>query len=147
MSIKERVIHRIYNVIDEVNDQYEKDKQLEKSLDTVLFGKGGKLDSLGLVHLIVATEEKIEDEFEIAITIADEKAISQRRGPFKTIGSLADYVVALLEETVSNISASFDETKINALIAAKTAFQPNLEEEVQNAINNERNLLKTLKKT
>ena len=35
---------------------------------------------------------------------------------------------------------------INALIAAKTAFQPNLEEEVQNAINNERNLLKTLKK-
>ena len=53
----------------------------------------------------------------------------------------------LLEETVSNISASFDETKINALIAAKTAFQPNLEEEVQNAINNERNLLKTLKKT
>ena len=52
-----------------------------------------------------------------------------------------------MEETVSNISASFDETKINALIAAKTAFQSNLEEEVQNAINNERNLLKTLKKT
>ena len=49
-----------------------------------------------------------------------------------------------LEDTVSNISSSFDEIKINALIAAKKAFQPNLEVNVQNAINNERNLLKTL---
>ena len=50
----------------------------------------------------------------------------------------------VLEDTVSNISSSFDNIKINALIAAKKAFQPNLEENVQNAINNERNLLKTL---
>ena len=50
----------------------------------------------------------------------------------------------LLEDTVSNISSSFDDIKINALIAAKKAFQPNLEENVQNAINNERNLLKHL---
>ena len=50
----------------------------------------------------------------------------------------------VLEDTVSNISSSFDDIKINALIAAKKAFQPNLEENVQNAINNERNLLKHL---
>ena len=33
---------------------------------------------------------------------------------------------------------------MSTLIAAKKAFQPNLEENVQSAINNERNLLKTL---
>ena len=50
-----------------------------------------------------------------------------------------------LEASLSKISLSFDDIQINALIAAKKAFQPDLEEQVQNAINNERNLLKTLK--
>ena len=40
---------------------------------------------------------------------------------------------------------SFDNIKVDALIAAKKVLQTNLEENVQNAINNERNLLRTLK--
>ena len=45
---------------------------------------------------------------------------------------------------INKIVLSFSETHMSTLIAAKKAIQPNLEENVQNAINNERNLLKTL---
>ena len=45
---------------------------------------------------------------------------------------------------INKIASLFKEVSINTLIAAKKAFQPNLEENVQNAINNERNLYKVL---
>ena len=49
-----------------------------------------------------------------------------------------------ISNEINKIVLSFSETHMSTLIAAKKAFQPNLEENVQNAINNERNLLKTL---
>ena len=45
---------------------------------------------------------------------------------------------------INKIASVFKEVSINTLIAAKKAFQPNLEENVQNAIKNERKLFKTL---
>ena len=98
MTHQNQILRLIFSAVDEINQQLAKDQQLERSIDTVLFGRSGKLDSLGLVNLIVATEQKIEEEFEVVITIADEKAMSQKHSPFKTIGSLADYISLLLKE-------------------------------------------------
>ncbi len=98
MTVNEKVIQAILGAIDEVNQQLPKEQRLEKSIDTVLFGESGKLDSLGLVTLIVATEQKIEEEHGATITLADENAMSQENSPFKTIGTLADYVTFLLKE-------------------------------------------------
>ncbi len=49
--------------------------------DTQLFGRGSKLDSLGLVNLIVLVEEKTADTFGKSVTIADERAMSQKEQP------------------------------------------------------------------
>jgi acyl carrier protein len=59
---------------------------------------GGALDSVGLVSLIVELEQQIADRDEGSITIADDRAMSQKRSPFRTIGSLADYVQGLMME-------------------------------------------------
>lgn len=99
---RERVIQAMFSAVDEINEELPKEEQLEKSIDTVLFGRSGKLDSLGLVILIVATEQKIEEEFGVTITLADERAMSQNNSLFKTIGTLADYIVLLLEERRTN---------------------------------------------
>lgn len=64
-----------------------------------LFGEEGIFDSLGLVTLIVAVEEAIWDRFEREVSLADEQALSQSRSPFRTIGTLANYAHALLEES------------------------------------------------
>lgn len=92
------VVQAIYDAIDEVNQQLPGKQRIEKSTDTVLFGRSGKLDSLGLVNLIVSVEERVEEEFGIVITIADERAMSQRNSPFKSVGTFADYISLLLEE-------------------------------------------------
>ena len=94
----QKIIKLIFYTIDEINSQLSNKQQLKKSTKTVLFGKDGKLDSLGLVTLLVIIEQNIEDEFDVSITIADEKAMSQKRSPFRTIGTLADYIDMLLKE-------------------------------------------------
>lgn len=62
--------------------------------DTKLFGKAGLLDSMGLVSLIVAVEQEIEDRHEASVALADEKALSQSSSPYRTIGTLAEYAAA-----------------------------------------------------
>ena len=93
-----KIENLIFNAIKEINEQLPQEQQLGQSTKTVLFGKDGKLDSLGLVTLLVIIEQNIEDEFDVSITIADEKAMSQKRSPFRTTGTLADYIDMLLRE-------------------------------------------------
>ena len=101
MAVDEKVTGLIFNVVDEINQQLPKNNQLKKSTDTILFGKSGVLDSLGLVNFIVSTEQKIEEELETTISLTDEKAMSQKNSPFKSIGTLADYIVSILKEKKS----------------------------------------------
>jgi len=65
---------------------------------TRLIGQQGVLTSLELVTLLFNVEQTISDELNTAITLADERAMSQEKSPFRTIGSLAQYVNTLLTE-------------------------------------------------
>lgn len=69
---------------------------------TLLFGPRSIVDSLTLVSLIVNVEQKINEEMGVSIVIADERAMSQQRSPFRTIGTLSDYVQRLVDEVASN---------------------------------------------
>ena len=44
------------------------------------------------------TEQKIEEELDIRLTLADEKAMSQKNSPFRTVASLSDYILLLMKE-------------------------------------------------
>lgn len=98
MIEKERIMQVIFDAMEDVNSQLPPEQQLETSKETVLFGRSGKLDSLALVTLIVAIEEKLEEELEVKVTLADERAVSQRKSPFKTVETLTDYITSLLKE-------------------------------------------------
>jgi|TARA_B100001105_G_scaffold254435_1_gene250281 acyl carrier protein len=94
----DNIYKSIYKSIDEVNSQMSKDEQLIKSPDTVLYGESSSIDSIGLINIIVTVEQNIEDDFEKSITLADQKAMSQKQSPFKTVESLAKYIQILIEE-------------------------------------------------
>ncbi len=64
---------------------------------TRLFGEGGLLDSLALVSLVLAVEQGIEEKFGARVEIADDKALSQKNSPYRTIGTLAAYAAQELE--------------------------------------------------
>jgi acyl carrier protein len=86
-------------IIETANELGEDEIGLNGSLteNTVLFGKDGALDSMGLVTLIIAVEQAIEDRFETSIGLADEKAMSQAKSPYRSVGSLADYALSQVE--------------------------------------------------
>lgn len=63
----------------------------ELSAETKLFGANGLLDSLALVSLVIAVEQAIEEKFAVTVELADDKALSQKNSPYRTIGSLAAY--------------------------------------------------------
>jgi acyl carrier protein len=88
----EEAIALIYRAIDELNGELPVERRVEKSPEAALFGRDGRLDSLGLVRLIVAVEQRIEDELSVGVTLADERAVSQRASPFRTVAALAAYV-------------------------------------------------------
>ena len=71
--------------------------------DHNIYGSEGLLDSMGLVNLVVALEERIQDEYDVPITIADERAMSQNNSPFRTVGSLAEYIEDLLLEEEKSV--------------------------------------------
>lgn len=66
--------------------------------DTFLIGRRAALDSLNLVTLIVDLEQKIEEEYDLALTLADDRAMSQKNSPFLTVQSLTDYICMLIDE-------------------------------------------------
>jgi len=96
---KDEIVSVIFDSVDEFNEQVEETQRLVKANNTVLFGESGNLDSLGLVNFIVATEQKIEEVFDVSLTLADEKAMSQRNSPFRTIETMAEYISELLMES------------------------------------------------
>jgi acyl carrier protein len=63
-----------------------------------LFGGDSPLDSTALVSLVVEIEQQVSDASGASIVLADDRAMSQRSSPFRTIGALADYLQELLAE-------------------------------------------------
>lgn len=70
----------------------------EPTSATPLFGPQGTLDSLALVMLVTEVERRITEVFRKKIVIADERAMSQRRSPFRSVQSLAEYIQKLISE-------------------------------------------------
>ncbi len=89
------VIAVIYEALDEMHGL--EGKKLVKAPDTILFGKGAGIDSIGLVNLVVTVEQGLEDKFGKALTLANERAMSEKSSPFRTVKSLADYILRELE--------------------------------------------------
>jgi acyl carrier protein len=94
----EKIQKILFDVIDELNKEDTfAGHAIAKSSTTLLFGKGGGLDSLGLVNMITKIEQKIEDEMGVSISLADERALSQTNSPFQSVQTLSKYIETLID--------------------------------------------------
>lgn len=96
MINKDEIIQIIYNSIESVNEQY--DLNIQKEPDTILFGEGSDLDSIGLVSLIVSIEEGVEMFNGKYIPLANEMALSAEESPFRTVETLSNFILLLNNE-------------------------------------------------
>jgi acyl carrier protein len=92
MNDPENIVAAIYRAVDWINGELPADGQLIKAPETRLLGSQSVLDSMQLVSLIVAIEREVEETFGVALTLADERALSMQASPFRSIESLADYI-------------------------------------------------------
>lgn len=98
MTASQRVVDAVNSAVDDLNEIVGPEERLEKSPDVALIGTDARLDSLGLVNLIVLVEEKVQQAFGVGITLVDERAMSQSKSPFRTLGSLCEFVEEQLNE-------------------------------------------------
>lgn len=89
MNVLEEVL---LAVVDEMNQNMAAHKQLSRSADAALFGPEGALDSMQLVSFVVAVEDSLFDITGNEIILADEKAMSRRNSPFRSLAALAEYI-------------------------------------------------------
>lgn len=87
----------IIETLKDLNEEIENEAFLNPTSKTKLYGSQGALDSLALVSFITDLEEKISDEFNKEIVLADEKAMSAKTSPFRNVESLTLYIKSLLE--------------------------------------------------
>lgn len=100
--IEESILDIILKSLKEITEFSNNNVSCELDQDSVIFGTGGLLDSMGLVTLITDLEEKLEDEFGVSLILADERAMSQKKSPFRTVSSLAQYINTLMQEEKQN---------------------------------------------
>jgi len=87
------VVNMICRIVSEISGA---PKKVDET--THLFGAQGFLDSLKLVNVVLDTEQQINDSYNLAISLADDRSVSQQRSPFRTVASLADYILAVAAE-------------------------------------------------
>ena len=95
---REGIIDVLYLAIDELNQGLAPDARIDKSPQTPLFGDGASLDSLGLVNLVLTAEQKLSVAFDTQLTLAQSLLSEEGANPPATVGALADFITALLEE-------------------------------------------------
>lgn len=106
----DRVVSVIYSALSELNLQLPEGKKVEQSLSTVLFGAGGRLDSLALANLIVIAEKKLEESFRFQFDLTRDDPFSSGTEHFQTVQSLVAYISYLVQQRFSPTTSRAVET-------------------------------------
>lgn len=86
------ILKIIVSVIDELNEAREEKIPTENILDLSLYGGAGIFESMHLVSFLALVEESLEDEFDVEVALASEKAVSRRVSPFSSVRRLIEFV-------------------------------------------------------
>jgi acyl carrier protein len=92
----QKIENIIKNLLHDFNEELENENLICPNSETKLYGGNGALDSLGLVSFITDLEDQISEEFGKVIVLADEKAMSQKTSPFRTVSTLILYIEKIL---------------------------------------------------
>ena len=96
--MRNEILQVILDSVASINETLEDQLPISLGENCPLYGDSATLDSIALVTLIVKIEQNIEDNFNVPIILANEKAMSRRNSPFLSIGTLTNYTLELVKE-------------------------------------------------
>jgi len=98
MAISDDAIREVVlQAMRSTNEARDAASQLVVSADAPIFGSDSSLDSLGLVGLLLDVEEGLQ-AIGCDVVLSDERAVSQKRSPFRNVPSLVSYISTLARE-------------------------------------------------
>lgn len=87
----------ILSAMESINLAREPDEQLAIDPNAPIFGPDSPLDSLGLVSLLIDIEDSFADQG-IEIALSDERAMSQKQSPYRSVPTLLTYILTQLQD-------------------------------------------------
>lgn len=75
--------------------------------ETPLYGQG-HLDSIALVTLISDIDSYLAENYDFMGTLADDRAMSPGKSPFRTLGTLLDMICSLPQEMIRRRDSAND---------------------------------------
>jgi len=97
-KVRDKIFTIIKEALTELNEELDYDSLKNVSEDTGIFGGEDGIDSLALVTLVTDVEGAIFDDLDKTISLADEKAMSMRNSPYRSVGALLEFALSKLEE-------------------------------------------------
>ena len=89
----------VKSAVEELADELGYDQLRNVTAETELFGGPDGIDSLSLVSMVAEIERETERRLSRRILLADERAMSRRNSPFRTVGTLSKFLEEKLSET------------------------------------------------
>jgi len=94
VKVKEIVINALNNLLTEMPTE----QGCEINESTLLLAEGSIIDSLTLVSLIVDIETTFNTDYNIEISLSDDRAMMRDISPFLSVSTLVDYIYELVSE-------------------------------------------------
>jgi acyl carrier protein len=91
VSTDAAVLGVVLTAMRNANMSRQPDEQLVVGEEAAIFGPQSPLDSLGLVALLMDVEEGLA-AIGLNIVLSDERAMSQKRSPFRSVPALVQYI-------------------------------------------------------
>lgn len=97
-ALRDIIVREILHCLGQLGREWNREELLIADENTRLYGEKSGIDSIGLVTLMVEVEARLSREFGRELVLASEQAMSLKHSPFRRVGTLADYVVSLIEK-------------------------------------------------
>lgn len=95
---KKKITEIVISTVSMLVETFPVDQQYTVDQNTILFGNGSKMDSLSLVSIIVDLESIFSLDYNMEISLTDDRAMTRKNSPFDSITVLVDYIDELVHE-------------------------------------------------
>lgn len=95
---KEKITKIVISAVSSLVETLPAEQKFTVDQNTILFGTGTKIDSLSLVSIIVDLEEVFASDYNIEISLTDDRAMMRKQSPFDSISAMVDYIDELIHE-------------------------------------------------
>jgi len=93
---KDEMTQLVHEVIDDLNELLPADEALDKAPETVILGEGGKLDSMGIINLVVALDGKLAGKCGRDVSLTDDPEIFSKDGVLSTVDTMTAYLLEVV---------------------------------------------------